>query len=352
MDTDVLIVGAGAAGLYLATRLRRTGRHVTLLERRSEPTHATRAIGIHPPGQHLLAGIGCLEAVAGGAEIIRAGRAFSGARLLGRLPLPPILSVPQSHTEAVLRAAAGGIRTGVTYLGHRERPGGVEVETDAGALSARILIGADGWNSAVRQHAHIAWTGGAYPFSFSMADTPDDTGFGPDAVLFLSRHGMVECFPLPAGRRRWVVLHRPDREPGRQAFLDDISERCGRVPPLGDLPVSSYRTYGFSAEAYARGPVRLVGDAAHVTSPIGGQGMTLGWLNADRLMRLWDSPEQWNRQAKALAATVIRRAEWNMRLGGPTRWPGWRNRVVRVLLAPPFATPLARRFAMVDLPAG
>jgi 2-polyprenyl-6-methoxyphenol hydroxylase-like FAD-dependent oxidoreductase len=155
---------------------------------------------------------------------------------------------------------------------------------------------------------------------------------------------------LGGGQRRWVVMRRGDETPDLAGLLREIHERTGHSPdPSTHTMFSAFKAYRHIAPILSDKNVFLVGDAAHVTSPIGGQGMNLGWLNARDLIRHWDNPAAYERIAKDRARRVIERAEFNMRLGGKSRIQALRIAFVFIALHSPMKRWLSRRFTMRDL---
>ncbi|WP_177220232.1 FAD-dependent oxidoreductase [Agrococcus baldri] len=374
---EVAIVGAGAVGLLLGCLLAQRGVDLIVLERRPAVSRASRAIGIHPPGLAALDAAGVGDAVRREAAGVEVGIALGGGRELARVPFGDrrILSLPQHRTEALLRErlaqlAPGALRTGAELVGLQQSVSGqVELELADGArVAARWAVGADGVRSTVRRLLGIAWQPRPGVAAYAMADAPDRTGAPGAALLCLEPDGIVESFPMPDGQRRWVARlpgpSGPTRmEPLSLAALQRLlRERLGVAPELpAAAKPSSFVARQRVATEFTRGRVALVGDAAHEISPIGGQGMSLGWLDAVAFDRALASAAPHERDGAALegyarergraAARAVRRAAWNMRMGAPAHGAARvaRLALVRILGLPPARSLLVSSFTMRGL---
>ncbi|TFB96107.1 NAD(P)/FAD-dependent oxidoreductase [Cryobacterium sp. HLT2-28] len=372
---DVIVVGGGPVGILLAGLLAVRGLDVEVLEQRSEPSMRSRAIGIHPPSLRALRQLGVADTIIESAVRINGGEVRSDGRRLGRLRFAEtadryqrVISLPQYETEAVLRARfaelrPGGFRGGLTVTGVRDRGDRVELATAPGAaepLEARYVVAADGARSAVRDLLGIRCTARTGGETYLMSDYADTGEYGDEAVLFFERGGVVESFPLPGGRRRWVAMTPTLMTDATSADLAAlVRTRTGIELPPTEAAASSFAVQQRLARRLVSGRVVLVGDAAHQISPIGGQGMNLGWLDALQLApaleRAIREPAaaasvlaDYDRRRRRSARMAARQAGFNMAMGRPAHGLRLRarNGLVRALGVPPASLVLARAFTM------
>jgi 2-polyprenyl-6-methoxyphenol hydroxylase-like FAD-dependent oxidoreductase len=305
--TDVLIVGAGPAGLTLAASLRQLGVDHVLIDRNAGVQPGSKAAFVQPGALEYLERIGVSE------RLVKAGMRASAFRLHGRTqvllratydeldtPYPYLLLVSQQTTEehlvARLESLGGTICRRHTFLGHRLDFPGVIV-TVAGpdgvlhAVSARYLVGCDGVHSAVRTAAGIEFPGDSPEQRFALADVRLRLGSEATAweepTFFLSPQGMLLVAPLAGGLHRIVAAAAPDAAAptaqDAQRFLAERGPRAGGVQVSEVVAASTYHVQERVVTQFSAGPVFLAGDAAHTHSPAGGQGMNTGIQDAGNL---------------------------------------------------------------------
>lgn len=300
-SADVVIVGAGPAGLTAAITLVDAGVDVVVLDRLAAGANTSRAAVVHARTMEVLDQLGIASTLHDlGIEVPRFVL-HDGARPLARvgfsdLPtaFPYTLMVGQETTEAVLldrlyRAGGAVLRP---YEVTATIPGddAVEVEfTDAtgvsGSIRAQYVIGADGMHSRVREAAGIGFTGSTYPESFVLADVRMQWPAARDQVsLHVSPAGVTVVAPLPDTEHNRFRIVATVAEAPEQPSLDQVQTlldaRCPGARVHEVLWSSRFRVHHQVADHYRAGRLLLAGDAAHVHSPAGGQGMNTGIQDA------------------------------------------------------------------------
>ncbi|GIG69462.1 FAD-dependent monooxygenase [Phytomonospora endophytica] len=363
--TDVLVIGAGPTGLLLAGDLAAAGVGVTVIERRTTESNLTRAFAVHARTLEELDARGVAD------ELVAAGRPLASLRLfgsvaldLGELPtrFPFLLVAPQYATEQVLerRALAAGavITRGLKVTGVRQDDTGAEVDTvdDAGAVAthqASYVVGTDGHRSAVREALGLSFPGESAVLSVVLADVRMTEP--PEHLLTADSGpaGFVFTAPFGDGWYRIIAWDR-DRQLPDSAPVDLEELRALMVTLLGtDHGMHSPRwTSRFHSderqvERYRVGRVFLAGDAAHVHSPAGGQGMNTGIQDAANLgWKLAAAVQGWapeglldtyNAERHPVGRTVLKTSGTLLRMAllGSNAARGLRNVLVKTAMSLP-----------------
>jgi len=298
--TDVLIVGAGPTGLALAVALQQAGVDHVLVDKLPSGQNTSRAAVIHAHTLETMEKLGVVdELTRRGLSLIRFALRDRDRTLLNlrfdQLPSrhAKILMLPQDETEAVLQERllelGGSVHWNATVSSVERNGDGYTawLATSEGerAVQARFVVGADGMHSIVRQSAGIAFEGETYAGSFVLADVMMDWSVGSEEVsLFFSPSGMAVVAPLPHDRYR--VVATMENAPEQPDIADIQSILASRGPSDGRTKVrevlwsSRFRLHHRVASAYRNEGMLLMGDAAHVHSPAGGQGMNTGLVDA------------------------------------------------------------------------
>ncbi len=372
---QVTIVGGGPVGLYLGLCLEQAGISYVILEKRSSPRPGSRSLGIHPVSLELFKELGIANKFIQNGLKISEGHAFTNNKKLGTLsfencpkPFNFILALPQYRTELLLEQALTDQNpdrlkrgTKVSSITEHNQKVAITFEQNGKkhSVQSEYVVGCDGKNSFVRSQAGISFKGRPYPDTYIMGDFKDNTNLGSDAAIFLCKEGLIESFPLPGAQRRWVVktsdyIENVSIPQLTSRILQRIRYSITNTKPTN---LTSFGVQKLVAQPLVKDRVILVGDAAHVISPIGGQGMNLGWIDArdlaDTLKQIFvNKPQsqvilnQYQKRRRHTVRNAIRRTEINMKLGRARNNPYWRNQLVSLMLKWPISNIMANIFTM------
>ncbi len=306
-DTQVLIIGAGPTGLVLALWLSRLGVRFRIIDRAAEPGVASRALGVQARTLEFYRQLGLAESV------IEHGLAFAAANIwvrgahaaraaLGEMgkdlsPYPYILILPQDEHERLLiaRLAAAGVAierqtellgfddAGSQVKARLKHPDGTEA-----ACEADYIAGCDGAHSRVREVIGAGFPGGTYEHLFYVADMQAD---GPvvngELHVALDDSDFLAAFPMKGpGRVRLVGMAVAPAEGQAAPVWDDMRRAVVMRLGIGVERVNWFSTYHVHhrvAGHFRRGRAFLLGDAGHIHSPVGAQGMNTGIADAGNL---------------------------------------------------------------------
>ncbi|MFL6333562.1 MAG: FAD-dependent monooxygenase [Pyrinomonadaceae bacterium] len=308
--TEVVVVGAGPTGLSLACQLERHGVDFVVVEKNAAVTPYSKAIGVHARTLEIYEQLGLArEAVARGtvAEKIRL---LSGGELRGQFelanvgeglsPYPFVLMLEQSKNERLLydylKARGRDVLWNTELAGFSQADAGVSaVVKGAGGASQTIeagyLVGCDGAKSPVRHALGLAFEGSTFERTFYVADAQVDWEFAHDGLtVSLSKETFVVFFPLKGERRYRVVGVFPEefaKDEG-EVLYEEIEARIKAEAEieldLHDVEwFSTYKVHTRHVSRFSKGRCFLAGDAAHVHSPAGAQGMNTGIQDAYNL---------------------------------------------------------------------
>jgi 2-polyprenyl-6-methoxyphenol hydroxylase-like FAD-dependent oxidoreductase len=304
MDTDVLVVGAGPTGLALACGLRAAGVAVRVVDKAAGPAVTSRALGLQPRGVEVLDRLGALSDLPDRGLAIHSVVITVNGRELARLPVgqsmqrlggKTALLMSQADIEAALRdrlaTLGGSIEWDRAVADVIAGPGGVDLRLGNGdEVRAGWVVGADGAHSAVRKAVGVEFPGVPLIEHFLLADVHADIDRPRDNTYgWLRGTQMFVAFPLP-GVDLWRLMTAappgcPD-DPSQDEVIAYLGERLAAEIGASIKSVewtSSFRIHRRITDSYRRGRILLAGDAAHIHSPLGGQGMNTGIGDAENL---------------------------------------------------------------------
>lgn len=300
--TDVLVVGAGPVGLVAACELVRQGANVRIVDQLEQPDPLSRAVVVHPRTQEALAALGVLPEFEAAACRQVCVEIFAGSYARERVRIGTdvasryqrILNLPQSDTEAILarRARELGlvIERGTRLTALRQTDDGVDVTLSSRGRTEQLrvgwLVGADGAHSTVRSAVGASLNGVYKGHSFLLADVEAQTDLSSDTTrMFAHPDGISGAFPMAGGRTRLLFQAEPTgADPTPELVQSLIDERMGGQWRI-TVPywLSFFEVHHGQVPQYRFDRVLLAGDAAHIHSPAGGQGMNTGIQDAVNL---------------------------------------------------------------------
>ncbi|MGI4758382.1 MAG: FAD-dependent oxidoreductase [Janthinobacterium lividum] len=332
----IVIVGAGPTGLALAAELQRLGTPALLFEKKAAPPATSRAVIVHARTLEVLEPLGVAQRVIERGLPLNEARMHEGDTTRMHVSFdglntayPYALALPQDQTEAVLtgrlRELGEAVTRSVEVTGiDADSTGATLTYTAAGVLVQHIragwVIGCDGLHSTVRQAAGIEFEGGTYDENFVLGDVEMDFPLERNGMdLFFAPTGFLLIVPLPGNRYR---VFATVREPGGSPSMEDLQKLLDeRGPQMNKARIRSmawsshYRIQHRVASTLRSGRMIVLGDAAHVHSPAGGQGMNTGIQDAvslagvlHRVITTGDEAPlaEWEKKRLEIARSVVR----------------------------------------------
>ena len=310
MSHRILIVGAGPTGMIMAGQLARLDVPVRLIDRLDDPVTTSRAFTIHARTLELLGTMGLAETFLSKSLKTLSMDYHFPQKAADDVPkldfseldstFPFCLTIDQADTEAILREHIQGlgveVEWGTRLTDFAETPSGVEVTLEAGGRSETAevdwLVGCDGFYSTVRKQLELPFDGSDYEGTMRMMDVPvEGLDVAEDAIhYYIAKDHMLLVNKLPGENFRVLISDKNDvaeqvsADAARAEMQGVVNKHFGDKVTLGQ-PVwnTAFRLARRQVNSYRRGRVFLAGDAAHVNSPAGGQGMNVAMQDAFNL---------------------------------------------------------------------
>ena len=310
INTDVVIVGAGPTGLALACQLARYDVDFVIIDNREGVTPYSKALGVHARTLEIYEQIGLAQKAVEQGTIAGKVRLLERGEVLGQVELsnigkglsayPFMLVLEQSRNEQLMydwlrqrghdvlwQNELESFSQNDTIVTAQVKPADGETLT----ITGKYLVGCDGPRSLVRHSLGLAFEGSTFERLFYVADVHIDWKFTHDALtVCLAPHGVVAFFPMP-GEQRWRIVgafpegHEADE---RQILYEEIEAQIKKEAEL-ELDItrvdwfSTYKVHTRHVDKFSAGRCFVAGDAAHIHTPAGGQGMNTGIQDAYNL---------------------------------------------------------------------
>jgi 2-polyprenyl-6-methoxyphenol hydroxylase-like FAD-dependent oxidoreductase len=304
-DCQVLVVGAGPTGLVLAADLLARGISTRIIDKGDGVNLETRAIAVHARALEVLDLMGLAERFVDNGQRVRWFSFYTDGKSRVSLDLsrngtrfPFMLDIPQHQTETLLQARVaelgGTIEYGTELTALADEPTGVtarvrDADGQPRVIAARYAVGCDGAHSRVRHGLGLPFRGHPYPQDWLLADVRLDWARRENEVhaFFRADGTPLICFPMRGHRWRLVVPFAGARAPGAPDLgeIQQLVDRRAPEPVVVSEPtwLASFNCHRRSTDVYRRGHVLLAGDAVHIHTPAGGQGMNTGITDAHNL---------------------------------------------------------------------
>lgn len=293
---DVLVVGAGPVGLFCAHELHRHGLTCRIIDKKGGLSDKSKALGIHIRTLDVMEDCGLLKEILLQGHQVRGARLNSTGRQLVEVTFDQVgsdrhylIDLPQNKTEAILNQHLS--EKGIHVEWHSElltidqQPSSVEarIKNENGqheTVQAKWIIACDGAHSTMRHLVGEVFVGSAYEQNWWLADVYVDWDQPEDLMMiYISEKGPLACFPMGKQRYR-VVMTAPPAFRGEPELADIAQEFKQRSQAKFSLSnpqwISQFSIHHRQIQQYRHQRVFFAGDAAHIHSPMGGQGLNTG----------------------------------------------------------------------------
>ncbi len=295
----VLIVGAGPTGLTLARELDRYGVRYRLIDQAPTSAHESRALAIHARTMEVFEQLGLAEKFLQRGLLVKKVNLYREHSLLTSVSFdgisgsyPFVLSLPQSETEAILGESVS-VERNQELVDLAETEGGMEATIQHGdgtreVITANWIAGCDGAHSRTRKLAALPFEGEPFPQSFVLADVRLETDLPSDEFhIFIKEHGLLALFGFQGNRFR-IIASDPPPDAADHPTLETIQHIVAERGPAGirvsdPVWIAAFHIQFRMVASFRKGRIFVLGDAAHIHSPAGGQGMNTGIQDAANL---------------------------------------------------------------------
>ncbi len=370
-NTDVIIVGAGPTGLSLACQLLRYGIDFVVVEKNASITPFSKALGVHARTLEIYEQLDLAQKAVAQGTVAGKVRMLESGKVVGEVDLssigeglsayPFMLVLEQSDNERLLYDYVQSHGRDVLWqhelVNFSQDENGVTAQLsnsngETQTIEARFLVGCDGPRSAVRHTLGLSFAGSTFTRLFYVADVRIDWQFSHDALhVCIAEHGVVAFFPMP-GEKRWRIVgafpegHNKDEG---EVLYEEIEKRIREDAEIKlDITrvdwFSTYKVHTRHVEKFSCGKCFLAGDAAHIHTPAGGQGMNTGIQDAYNLA--WKLAlvlkgaaserilETYNEERLPNAKRLLRTTDRMFNLAAGT---DWLVNLIRTTIFPPMA---------------
>ncbi len=306
--TKVLIVGAGPSGLMMAAQLLRNGVQPIIIDSKQGPTNQSKALAVQARSLEIYRQLGVIDRVIANGKPANSLTFNNNGKPVAKLlladlgkqqtPFPFVLLYQQSKNERLLldflTQNCCPVYWNTSLIDLKQSTKQAQVHLQSGeeiiTLSCDWVIGADGTHSIVRKQLGIPFIGDTYDDTYFLADIEIDNADTASGLQFyLSKYGFLGLIPLPEDRCYRIIGNLPSKNENPEAQqLEDILPHLKDVTGLtfkviNELWFTTYRLHHRMATHFRDQCCFLVGDAAHIHSPVGGQGMNTGLQDAYNL---------------------------------------------------------------------